>query len=272
MEHGFNQGMIIMNRNVVRVSILVLLVAASVSVAQAMMALPATPANTQATTTKTPGDISSQPCLDALFDFFPGYTEYCHGMKRWHAGHYRAALENFEDAASWADKNAQYTLGLIHFNGHHVPVNHALGLAWLMLSAQRKQPHHFKVVLVSAYLASSPQERARARELFKRMLPRYGDAVAARRAKLRYKHAMQSSVRAWSGGAGTRLCIFGLTSMAAPAIPPKQGSNAHPGDAGDCPATIAVQQTLQKAHDTYFEGLIPKGHVDVGPVKQTSGR
>jgi hypothetical protein len=226
---------------------------------------------TPAITTR-PSDISSQPCLDALFEFFPGYTEYCHGMKKWHAGRYRAALEDLKDAAGWASKNAQYTLGMIYFNGHHVPVNRALGLAWLMLSAERKHPHRFKVVLVSAYLAATPAQRDEAKALFQRMRPRYSDAFAAKRAERRYTRAMRRSVRSWSGTAGTRLCIFGLTTMGAPAVPPKGGPGGHPGDAGGCPATVSVVHKLKKAHDVYFEGLIPRGHVDVGPVRQTAGR
>jgi hypothetical protein len=103
------------------------------------------------------------------------------------------------------------------------------------------------------------------------MRPRFGDAFAAHRAKMRYKHAMQASVRSWSAGAGTKLCIFGLTTMGAPAVSPRLIAGAKkPGDAGSCPPTLSVVHTLKKAHDVYFEGLIPKGHVDVGPVHQTS--
>lgn len=61
-----------------------------------------------------PQNISQQDCDDALFRFLPGYTAYCFGMNKWRAGKYRDGLADLKRAAGWANKNAQYSLGMIY--------------------------------------------------------------------------------------------------------------------------------------------------------------
>ncbi|WP_146742364.1 sel1 repeat family protein [Oleiagrimonas sp. MCCC 1A03011] len=211
------------------------------------------------------------PCIDDLFEFFPGYTAYCHGMNKWHAGRYQQGLDDLKRSAGWASKNAQYALGLIYFNGHHVPTDRARGLAWLLLSAERQTPRLFKNVAAVAFKVASPQQRAQAMKLYRQLLPRYGDAFAAHRARMRYTHAMQRAIGSWAGDAGTRVCIAGLTPMGVAAHPPQSGGDGVPGTEGSCPPTLIVKAKLQKASDRYFKGLLPEGHVDVGPLKQVHG-
>jgi hypothetical protein len=191
-------------------------------------------------------DVTKVRCIDAWFRFLPGNPDYCYGIHKWAKGNYKDALFDLKDAAGWANKNAQYALGLIYFNGHHVTENRPLGLAWLLLSAERKKPQHYVNVAVSAYRLATPDERKQALALYKKMRPRYGDAFAAHRAKLHYQRAIRSSI--WMNEIdGSTLQIAGLNPYGTP--------------------TQFVLVRLHKAERTYFKHL-PEGHVTVGPLKQ----
>jgi hypothetical protein len=191
-------------------------------------------------------DVTKEKCIDEWFRFLPGNPDYCHGIHKWAKGRYDDALFDLKDAAGWANKNAQYALGLIYFNGHHVTRNRPLGLAWLLLSAERPKPQHYVDVAVSAYRLATPDERKQALALLNKMRPRYGDAFAAHRARLHFERAIRRSV--WVDNfEGSRLQIAGLDPYGGP--------------------TQFVLVRLHKAAKTYFKYL-PEGHVDVGPVQQ----
>lgn len=228
-----------------------------------------------ASSAKAPLPAPLRHCNDGLSYFLPGYTEYCFGAKKWRNGNYDDALFDLKDAAGWANKNAQYTLGLIYFNGHHVPADRPLGLAWLLLAAERQKPQHYVDVAVSAYKMATPEERAKAVQLLNRMSQRYADAHAVHRAIAHFHHAMQSSVRRWGDGSGTKLCIAGLTPMGTPGHPQApHGALPHgEGNAsgGSCPPTVFVVHILNHAAHVYFKDALPEGHVAVGPLKQVLG-
>lgn len=233
---------------------------------------------------KAPAGDWPRGCNDALFPFFPGYTDYCNGLREWHAGEYDDALFDIKDAASWANKNAQYTLGLIYFNGHHVAADRSLGLAWLLLAAERKQPRQFIDVAVAAYRVATPDQRKQALQWLMKLRPRYGDAYAVHRARMHLKHAMYEAVPPGDDAFGASVCIDGLTGgitatpsgdtdfMGRPTVhglPHSMGSASTPtGTAGSCSSAMVVERMLQHASDAYFEGLTPSGHVDVGPLRQ----
>ncbi len=214
-------------------------------------------------------DVTRQKCVDALFYFLPGNTDYCHGIHEWARGDYDSALFDLKDAAGWANKNAQYSLGLIYYNGHHVAKNKPLGIAWLLLSAERRNPQHYVDVAVAAYRLATPDQRSQALALLKNMSPRYGDAFAAHRAKMHFRHAMARSVDTWNGGDGTELCITGLTPGGAaghPASTTAKWPLAAHDVVGACVSTRFVMNKLHTAAKVYFKTL-PEGHVDVGPLQ-----
>ena len=88
-------------------------------------------------------------------------------------------------AASWAYKPAEYNLGVMYFNGHGVPVDRALGAAWMVLAAERGNKHYAGARDMMVSLLSDP-EFARTDELWGQLIPTYGDKVALRRVKAQW--------------------------------------------------------------------------------------
>lgn len=197
-------------------------------------------------------------CYDCLYSFFPGMVNYCQGMRDWQTGSYTSALELLRLSASWDNKDAQYTLGLIYFNGHHVPVNHALGIAWLMLANERRNKQAIELALRSMMQVASPSESAQARKMFEKMRKRYGDQVAGARAwhrlRTRYLHASYGS------GYARNFCI----TAGGASIPYTSGILNDPDVI--CVPSAFSDNLVMRAAQHYFDGL--EGTVTVGSLSQ----
>lgn len=138
-------------------------------------------------------DHKPSACFDRVFyGPLPGKTNYCLGLRDWENGHYRNGLEFLKLAAGWGNKNAQYTLGMIYYNGHHVPADHALGLAWLKLANQRHNDSKIALATRSAIKWATRAQRQRALQLYHQMLAKYGDKVATARAWHHLQHWRRS--------------------------------------------------------------------------------
>ncbi|HEX7340725.1 MAG TPA: hypothetical protein VF269_00465 [Rhodanobacteraceae bacterium] len=196
-------------------------------------------------------------CLDSLFYApLPGKTNYCLGLRDWKKGHYHTALEFFRLAAGWGNKNAQYTLGLIYYGGRHVAPNPALGIAWLELANQRNNDVRIGEVTQAALKWSTPAQRDQAKTLYQRMLPTFGDKVAAARAWHHLRHWERSN-----DNASGQLCLYGAQRWVAMQL-------LHGSTGGDQCAGISLQaqtQLVQASASRYFSGFI--GVVTVGPLQ-----
>lgn len=151
---------------------------------------PATPMTGSSTHAST-GAQGTQPqvCLTDVFSGpLPGTTEYCQGVRDWNKGHYQDGMQFLKLAAGWGNKHAQYTLGLIHYGGHHVPTNVALGLAWLKLADERHNDAHIDLIRRSAFKSATLAQRRQAEDLYRKMRGHYGDEVAAARAWHHLQH------------------------------------------------------------------------------------
>lgn len=215
-------------------------------------------------------------CLDAIFyAALPGQTNYCLGLRDWNAGHFETGLEFLQLAAGWGNKNAQYTLGLIYFSGHHVAVDPALGLAWLELADQRHNDPQITLAMKSADHWATPAQRARARDLYAAMSPKYGDAVAATRAWQHWLHW-------WHGAANNKglVCLSGrqlwtvqhagIDGMAPQVTDALQAAAASAGRK-HTPRCFGIslkqrRHLVRESGGAYFAGWA--GIVSVGPLKQ----
>lgn len=104
------------------------------------------------------------------------------GTEAFRRGQLESALYRWDISAYWGHKIAQYNLGLMHFKGVGVPADHARGVAWLALAAERGDPP-LADALEWGYAQLSPAEVDRANAIWREELkPRYGDAVAMPRA------------------------------------------------------------------------------------------
>lgn len=213
------------------------------------LAIPAQPAPAAPTPAQVKPPIY---CPDAVYRFLPGEFNLCVAARDVRRGDYRSATEMLELAARWGNKEAQYTLGVMNFNGDHVPEDHPLGLAWLSLAAERRRATYV-AVLISAYQKSTPAERHHAVELLAAMRPVYTDAVAARRAQRHFDRAMHDLQK--HEPYSSTICITGLT-----------GGYMDPSGADVvCPSMDLVVNKLHRISDAYFDGWL--GHVTVGTLK-----
>ncbi|MEO6965802.1 MAG: hypothetical protein ABI076_07885, partial [Acidobacteriaceae bacterium] len=103
-------------------------------------------------------------------------------------GAYRRGLELLELSAGWGNKQAQYTLGMIYFNGDQVAQDRARGIAWLMLANERHNDSQTDLVIRSAIQLATPEQIKTAQRLFQDMRKKYGDSVAGARAWRRVRN------------------------------------------------------------------------------------
>ncbi|UPG89528.1 hypothetical protein L2Y96_19340 [Luteibacter aegosomaticola] len=149
-------------------------------------------------------------CPSSLERFLPGDYYYCDAARNFWSGRDGAARESLKDAAAWANKPAQYALGIMYFNGDHAEKNRALGLAWLALAAERHNPN-YEPAFVDAYARVSPEELAQANVYWQDLKGKYADKIAAPRAKNRFDRAYNDI--AWAVNFGGSIFIDGVAGM-----------------------------------------------------------
>lgn len=145
-----------------------------------------------------------------------------------------------EESAYWANKDAQYVLGLMYFNGDtpDVPQNRPLGLAWLALAAERKKPQ-YQLAYATARSKATPQEIRQARTVYLKLRQKYADHIAAPRAIQHFNHAIQSIDDAARSGGIVYLHGFSPFPQSAFAIANKLHDQADT-DFSDVHGTVVV--------------------------------
>jgi len=128
-------------------------------------------------------------------------------LRAYRNGFYGAAVRRFEKAAFWADKVAQYNVGVMHYRGEGVRRSPARAWAWLALAAERDYDLMAEAA-ASVWQLLEPGERAQAVDiLVDELVPRYGDDVAvdrtARHMGLEFNKATGSRI----GNSSTMLYI-----------------------------------------------------------------
>jgi TPR repeat protein len=131
-------------------------------------------------------------CPEGLENILPGDYYACRAVYHLQREHYSSAVESLREASHWANKNAQYMLGLMYFNGDtgDIAANRPLGLAWLALSAERRNPTYAEDY-AKAKARSTPAEIREASTLYVRMKREYGDKVAGTRAMRQFNRNIQ---------------------------------------------------------------------------------
>lgn len=127
----------------------------------------------------------------------PGTQFLERGNTFFRQGDYDAAVGNYRLAAHWADKLAQFNLGMLYVNGDGVERDPLRGWAWIKLSAERGYPKN-AAVAADIWNQFSDEHRKVAKEILENELkPEYGDAVAIPRTSNEMKRMLS---RKTSGG------------------------------------------------------------------------
>jgi hypothetical protein len=202
-----------------------------------------------------------QGCAQGLERVIPGDYYFCAAARDISRGHDSLGRERLRDAAFWASKPAQYVLGLMYFNGDEGPVDRPQGIAWLALAAERHDKR-FEPAFVEAYSRATPEERAKANELWLQMRNEYADPVAGQRAQRRYLAEMRNIEAATMFGG--EIYVDGVTPPDAPGTGEfGSGEGNRFGSQHDFALVKKVQQTA----DEYFRGMV--GTVTVGQEQLT---
>ena len=123
---------------------------------------------------------------DAPSRYFPGKYFEQKAQFYLQKNDYATALRLFELSGYWADKVAQYNVGIMHFNGIGVPVDKVLGAAWLGIAAEA-HGDLADLALQAAYAEMTPEQRIQADAAFRVLDEKYGDGVTLERALRRYQ-------------------------------------------------------------------------------------
>lgn len=149
-------------------------------------------------------------CIDGLERILPADYYGCRALYHLQREHWSSYRESLRDAAYWANKNAQYLLGIAFFNGDvgDIPANRPLGLAWLALAAERKNPDYV-TAYAGAVARSSQAEKQQASKIYLKLKKDYSDKVAGTRAVQRFNHEIQPMQDAAQSGGFAYISGFG---------------------------------------------------------------
>jgi uncharacterized protein len=137
----------------------------------------------------------------------PGFQLTVEGSRSYKAGHYQSALSRFTAAARWADKLAQFNIGVMHYHGQGVGRDLARASAWLQLAAERGYPEMVDMAaLVREELNEAQLARAQ-RILEQELLPVFGDEVAIERTARRMERERRRATGSRTGMVGNLVVI-----------------------------------------------------------------
>ncbi|HET6553060.1 MAG TPA: sel1 repeat family protein [Dyella sp.] len=122
---------------------------------------------------------------------------------------YEHAIAMYQVAASWAHKAAEYNLGVLYLNGHGSPVDLPRAMAWFALAAERGDTQYVYAKQL-LYAQLTPEQFERANVIWRELLPTYGDAVALRRAKARWREVRYSMTGSRVGSSAMHLTVGGM--------------------------------------------------------------
>lgn len=193
---------------------------------------------------------------------------------------YAHAIAMYKVAASWAHKPAEYNLGVLYLNGHGSPVDLPRAMAWFALAAERGETQYvYARQLLYAHL--TPAQFEQANEIWRELLPTYGDAVALVRAKARWREVRYSATGSRVGSGAMHVLVGGMLGRNGHDSSPNYdvGNGGHisvaPGEITGVHQTdgyLAYQQLRESGnpYDPAFKPYLYSGTVTVGiltPVK-----
>lgn len=175
--------------------------------------------------------------------FLPGDYYFGKGNDYWQRGDTAIAIQQWTIAAGWAQKEAQYNLGLAYLKGGAILADRPRGLAWLALAAERKDAR-FSESLAAAWDEASPDEHDQANRIWRELRVRYADAFALPIARRRFDRELAEIT-------GSRVGMPGHVSII----------TAHGAYEGSL-----LKKAMNAAAQSSF-GREPRASVDVGPVQ-----
>ena len=113
----------------------------------------------------------------AAVQSYPDRIHYEAAVRSYKRGFNDHAREQFQLAAEWGNKNAQFNLALMHFSGIGVAADKILGTAWALLADERGDGR-FRATRLEMMQLLAPEERQRAITRANELKTSYGDFQA----------------------------------------------------------------------------------------------
>lgn len=142
----------------------------------------------------------------------PSADSMRHARRAYQTGMYTRALNHYREAAVWADKFAQYNVGVMHLRGEGTAFDPMRAWAWIKLAAERDYPEFIETA-EDLHAMLDEEQRRRARKIYENeLLPEYGDASQVPRTarKMRYQLRQATGSRTGSAGFLARLRVYEL--------------------------------------------------------------
>jgi hypothetical protein len=213
-----------------------------------------------------PGLASAGPVAsDASFHLgrTPSQQHIDPAQRAYRNGFYGAAIRRFEKAAFWADKVAQYNVGVMHFRGEGVRRDPARAWAWVALAAEREYDLMTETA-AAIWQMLEPRERQQGVEiLVNKLVPRYGDEVAVDRTT---RHMGLEFVKATGSRLGQSTTMLYIRHIRGPAAYNRETHTLHyladnwDGPSFYDPVLWDFEQVLQTENWLFGE---PSGRVDL---------
>jgi hypothetical protein len=132
----------------------------------------------------------------------PGARLVAEGKRSFEAGQYASALSKYEAAARWADKFAQFNIGVMHLQGKGTDFDPARALAWFQLAAERDYPMMVTMVEDLEDMVDDATKRKAERIRVDELEPVFGDDVAIERTQRRMQRDRRLATGSRLGFAG----------------------------------------------------------------------
>ncbi len=132
----------------------------------------------------------------------PGAQLVAEAGRSHRAGQYASALSKYEAAARWADKFAQFNIGVMHLKGQGTEFDPARALAWFQLAAERDYPMMVSMVEELDAMIDDETRRRAERIRVDELEPVYGDEVAIERTHRRMQRDRRLATGSRLGFAG----------------------------------------------------------------------
>jgi len=124
------------------------------------------------------------------------------GKRSYDAGQHASALSKYEAAARWADKFAQFNIGVMHLQGKGTEFDPARALAWFQLAAERDYPMMVTMVEDLEGMVDEATKRKAERIRVEELEPVFGDVVAIERTHRRMQRDRRLATGSRLGFAG----------------------------------------------------------------------
>jgi len=214
---------------------------------------------------------------DPIRSFIPGKWYEQEAQDYLQEKNYPAALAAFQQAAYWANKTAQYNIGMMYLKGMEgIHVDQVRAVAWLGIAAEQHKPDVDKT-LHDAFVELAPEQNAAASALWKQLNAEYGDDVTLPRATKRFNAHLASEH-------GASATTDTDTSTTTARVDGYNHASSGLGQSGEASATGQLINNLNSTahlnHGASVAGYTTSikqqftdyitmqfGHVDVGPIE-----